>query len=1154
MRLKKLSIVGFKSFAEKISLDFDAAIMAIVGPNGCGKSNIVDAVRWAMGEQSARSLRGDKMHDVIFAGTDKRKALNFAEVSLTFSNEDHLIPLEYDEVTITRRLHRNGDSEYFINKNLSRLKDIYSLFWDSGLGKDAFSIFEQGKLDQVIHLSPLERRHIFDETAGIERFLQRKKEAGKKLDQVNENFLRAKDVHAEVQRQTKQLEKQAALAQKFCSIQENLIFLEQNIIYERYLNSQTRLNELSAKQKNHETKTKEFITAMNFLEQRLATTRQEMQALENNLRKSREDFIKIDTQITIKKAELLRIQQKDQDDKNRQQMLQKDYAELQEEAVKEKQLLEYTEKVFADLEVEVKKLQEQLAKLKIEQKNADSTLQSFKQAQQKLQVQQFESSQKLQQIKHQIKEHQIHLDNIAAKKSKIEEEKLNREEKIAILENECNSLRLQVKTTTSAIEKQQADLKKVEISLASANQAILAQKEIADKNQQELAENVARQKALMRLKDDFEGFSKGAKALLQEAKKPKSLLNGLIRPLSDLIVSVKGQEKRMAQILKPYLHTLVIKTNIDFATVIQYTIDKKIDDVSFICLEDIEQLDQPQTLNEASPLAVHFSKKILFDKDGFRDAYNVFFKWSDIPSESNTFLQEAELKILTQAIHKLQSAKNELETALIAAQVVRDQIQQNRIELDKQHRKGEIVLIQENFALQKTISEIDDLKKRGIAYSKDHELLEKEKQQRLLKIDELEKQVVLKEKSIAAQTLEMQTFEQQLEDLSIKQKVSAKNYYEINNQLQKLTAELTKHDQTKKVLLAKNEGRDKQIKKITDDLQQLNKILVALRGKNQDEHNDVGGLIVQQAIIQDQTKQIENELSKLKNVISKDDELLQTKKTAHSKTHTDTVKLEIQLSEATTRSQHLFAEFQTRYHLEITEFKNVQQLPGTIEEAEKIAKDLRQEIEKIGNVNMDSINAFEEQKKRYDFLNTQLEDLTATQKDIQDLISKLETDSRKIFKKTFERVRENFQKNFQILFKGGEADLKFTESQDILEAGIEIIAKPPGKQMRSITLLSGGEKCMTALALLFSIFEVKPAPFCILDEVDAPLDESNVDRFTEILKQFVDHTQFIIVTHNKKTMAVADVLFGVTMEEKGVSEVISLQFEKKTHPNLVTQL
>jgi chromosome segregation protein len=1115
MRLKKLTILGFKSFADKVSLDFDCEIVGIVGPNGCGKSNIVDAFRWVLGEQSAKSLRGDKMHDVLFAGADSRKPLNMAEVSVTLSDINGELPIEYDEVTITRRLYRDGESEYLVNRQPVRLKDVQNLFLGSGIGKNTFSVFEQGKLDQVINLTPMDRRAIFDEAAGIGRFLQRKKETVRKLSQVTENYNRVHDIHQEVEKQTKQLKKQAAHAKSFQENKERLEGLEKALLVTRW---RSLFEKNSGLEKSLHAISEEIREEHHRLAATLQTveqTKEELKEQEERAKVKQMQLHKAETESRVQEAELrqqikrleemekrqaaLKTERKTAEDKlsGLAERIKEKKAELDAFSAQKTALGEVLEKTRAAYEI----CEKRMSALRRELKEARET--HLKSLQEETQLERLMQERKLAM--------QSAQQRLEALKTRIEEKK----EEIIALKNECAEKKKEVKNLLKAIE----GLESFEDELQKFKKKI-AENETALKDvNKKITELRAREQALTHLKEACEGFSSGAKILLKTFK-------GKVKGLFEV---VKPAEESMPAFQK-YAQTLVVDSQKDLEHILEYARKHKLSDFSLTVFKDEAFLK--------------LKGESITEEGFYIDQKGVLFSYNLARKEGNPFLREAELDALAQLLSKENQNKEKLEMALESLMGERKSCEEKQREVLEKRRKLEMKHVQENFALQRGLSDIEKCEKELVTLETEFHKLHTSKAEHEA-LAALSKELSARQKKCSDLLKAFKKHEEAVEANEGELQNALKIWQEAQSAYQAALGAWQRCEQEAALLSANEKQSAAQIAKTARELEELqrvrNELDLNLKKRTEEAKSRSDYLVELEKISLKENDAVESGRSKRDEL----EKIVAEKRASLGALEKKRHHLEIALAEDTAKRKAIEQELSERHHLPLDTLPRCGiVLEGEVEEAEKEARNLRVSLDRAGSVNMTAIEEYENQAKRFQVLDRQLVDLEEAKKDLEKIIGKLETECRKTFKETFEQIRENFRKNFAILFSGGEASLTFTESADVLEAGVEIVAKPPGKQMRSISLLSGGEKCLTALALLFSIFEVRPAPFCILDEVDAPLDDSNIDRFTAVLKQYIEKTQFIVVTHNKKTMAIADMLLGVSMEEKGISKLISLSFEK----------
>jgi chromosome segregation protein len=1176
VRLKRVEIIGFKSFADKTVLEFSPGITAIVGPNGCGKSNISDAFRWVLGEQSAKSMRGNKMPDVIFAGTTRRQPLNIAEVTITLTDIEGELPIDFGEVSVTRRLHRSGESQYFINRHPVRLKDVQSLFLDSGMGKDAFSIFEQGKIDQVINFSPLERRYIFEEAAGILRFLQRKREALRKLEQTDLNVSRVKDIHQEVEKQIIVLEQQAAKARLYKEHKNSLEILEKTLFVAKADQLEQRRNEIEKKAADQQQHCTALTQKINVLQQQLQELKQNLTQGEQTLRTKSEELYRARSNKEIKTRERQTHQERLKETQQKETRWQQELEALAEKShhreIERRTLLEQEQELENSILEHEKILKTQQEKTR----GLENAVSKLREQQQASQHERIKLLQAENQIESELKQNQVRQDNQHERCAalNIRRDKLNGliKEIAQIVEDK----KQEMQAASEAVDNQKNRLQTLDERIEELSDQSQAAKNSFDETQQEIADAKARQKALLRLRDEMEGFSAGSKRLLNESIDSKSPLFNLLKGLYEFITPNAGAEAALATALRPYAQTLVVETKEHFNTVLAFAKQQQLKDFSALCLESLHARKNKSAealpaaiplLKQVSdhPLAQHFLQHVTtadtletamewadrqpggatWTNEGlFLDSNRVLFFTSQ--GENNVFLREAELKTLEKKLTTLEARRQKLDTTVKELAHKRTELHTERTTLDKNLRRDEMKLVEVNFGLQRVQNENE----KALAEQKQ---LETELQVLTVAIENVKSKISeLVEKHAAAkgQGFQIQqhclSLESDLEKQLSTVKLETKQLQDKEAAYRKASEECRKVKHALQILEVRDRESQQQEKRLAEEIQMSRDLRAHLLGKGADAEQELQGM---EKILSDSTQActlLEQELTIRKKSIETSEEQIQKEHNRLKQHEEEQHRVSIQLAQNESANQALISELQERYQLTLEQARaTASQDKKSIDQTEKQIRSLRQEIENAGDVNMTSIDEFDKHKTRYEFLNQQIDDLDGSKQELVQIITQLDNESRKIFKDTFATICANFKKNFNILFNGGEADLQFTETADVLEAGIEIIAKPPGKQMRSINLLSGGEKCLTAMALLFAIFEVKPAPFCILDEIDAPLDDTNVERFANVVKQFIERCQFIIITHNKRTMSIADILFGVSMEERGVSKLLSMQFQKE---------
>jgi len=1156
LRLKKLEIFGFKSFPDKTVLRFDTGITGIVGPNGCGKSNVSDAFRWVFGEQSAKSMRGGKMPDVIFAGTSQRKPLGMAEVTITLTDVGESLPVDYEEVAVTRRLHRSGESEYFLNRQPIRLKDLHSLFLDSGVGKNSFAIMEQGKVDQVINLSPKDRRSIFEEAAGILRFLQRKREALRRLEQTQNNRSRVSDIHDEVERQIQVLERQAKEARLFKEKQGTLEHLEKALFVAKWQRCQQSYTKASARDEELQMQLEKDTAADEEQRRQLVEAKNALEEEEKELKVRSEAVFKArgdkELRAQEKQSQQSRIKEAarkkkelDEEIKGLREERKNHQSEHRQNGQQYRQFQKQLDKVEKDLQTQRKKvlfLDEDVTKVRGQQYQARQR--------------QLETVQDSHRIVGEIKEKTIRQeserDSVAMLRLRHEE----LSQVISSTKEEVESKKRQVKDAIAVVEKK----KQVFTTLEQQQAKIAGQLQNLEQKQEGMtrthAEAEARQKVLMHLREEMEGMSSGSKRILNEASKSKSPLHNKVRPLYECLAIDDGNKGAMVA-LRSYTQTLVVKTQKELKAVLDFAKSEKIKDFSLLCLEHLstagntdDQLTAAFFKGMISAPEIFTALKLLekapqqeaWCNDGFFvDRRRVIF--SSMEGENNLFRREAELKTLDKSITVTQQQLQKINEEIRVLDEEREVLHRKRLELDQEIRREEMSLVEVNFGFQQAT----ERQKEALNEQKNISVELKEKvtidKALTATLKELAKQQALMEKKLG---------QVQQETLALDQEINAKerDFKEQQSTLQSaeeafrlLSQEQQRRLHALEVLEVRIEESVQHEKRLEQEVEEILARQEIVKAEQEESQHALGDVEKAITVATESCRKLERSVIEKKRHIIRLEGMIGKMRSKVQEMEKERVHLDAKLQQLKADSELLEGDIKERYDITMEEACALElTLDDTITNVEKKVNALRRSVEQSSDINMTSIEEFEKYKVRYQFLNEQMEDLKGSEEELMEIIGKLDDESRQIFGQVFEQIRQNFLKNFGILFKGGEADLRFTESNDILEAGVEIVAKPPGKQMRSINLLSGGEKCLTAVALLFAIFEVKSAPFCILDEIDAPLDDSNVERFLNVVKQFVDRCQFIIITHNKRTMAIADQLLGVSMQEKGVSKILTVRF------------
>jgi chromosome segregation protein len=1175
MYLKSLHVVGFKSFADRTTLEFHPGVTAIVGPNGCGKSNVLDAIRWVLGEQSAKALRGGEMKDVIFSGTDSRPPLGMAEVSLTFGDCEQDLGVEYNEVTITRRVFRDGASEYELNKTQCRLRDIQSMFMDTGIGRSAYSIMEQGKIDSILSSRPEDRRAIFEEAAGITKYKSQKKEALRKLENTEANLVRLADIIREVKRQIGSLQRQAGKARRYQTAFDELAKLETRFGRHQFDVYSKEIATLQVEVDGAREKQDELDAGVTAQEDKVAEARAALAAVETEVQRLR------DEQASVRNA-IERAEQRAATNRARVE----EFTGLRDQARQE----------IAGTEEKVRIGEEQLAHLNAQVENftrlRTETQKRFDEEQEALQmltarVGNVESEraeveeQKLQQERLQQRQEQ----ELAA----LELQQRNFQLRLEALKSEQTTLELRRDEAQSAAAEHASKLNQAETLLAEKRESLQRAQQLrseaetkmreAEKSRGDVAREhhqlQARHDALAQLEEQHASAPQATQRLLKfEVEENKNDLHGT---LSSHIAVQAGYEAPLALLLGDAVNSLIV--NDDAAA--QAWRDKLAgkEQCAFAPLKAARPSPLPSTAPThasrfvtSEPVADGLIAALLEDAhivDDLAAAWKlktaqpqctIATRAGELITRSGVLLvgQEAgaSLAVLTRQneLRKLEhelsswfSKVTEAQTIAEAARSLFDEKTQGVEQARVAVQEAEIAVAtqrQEERAAQAVVAQIarqvEDLTRETTRLNA-QEQADHERQERLREA-----------MAVAATAREeaesrLRELQAQLDELAAKEQAQTDKLTESRIELATQTQQC--------------EAWQQQREPVASRLQELRE-LGEVRTREAAEHEqrvvhareEISSAEREHAEKTEAQTRLAGELdvtlarrSEAQARIDEQDLLLKRLRHEQHDIQSARGENEVKLAEQKLFLGNLRERFRRDYH------KELEELPELAEEEaatdwpalESQVAEKRAALDAIGPVNLEAITEYDELEQRYAFLTGQETDLLNAKEQILKAIQEINRTTQKLFAETFEQVKTNFHEMFTQLFGGGKATLRLQDESDPLECGIEIEAKPPGKQPQSVSLLSGGERTMTAVALLFAIYMVKPSPFCVLDELDAPLDESNINRFITILQRFVVQSQFVVITHNKRTISIADVLYGVTMEERGVSKFVSLRLQKR---------
>jgi len=1073
MYLKRLEISGFKSFADKTVLNFQPGITAVVGPNGCGKSNIFDSIRWVLGEQSVKAMRGSSMEDVIFNGTDKRIGVGFAEVSLTFSNESKMLPIDYDEVTISRRLFRSGDSEYLINKTQVRLKDVLELFMGTGIGAESYSLIEQGKIDLILSSKPEDRRLIFDEAAGITKYKSKKREALNKLKDTENNLLRINDIIVEVKRQIGSIERQAAKARRYKERFEELKQMELKLAKHQTSTLTRKKEDLSKTINSFNEKETECNTKIEEAESKINECNLKLQELQNNINQEKTQDLKLDStieknthHIRFNKEHINEISLQKERFKEQENQLNNRVCHQKkkiEEFKKQQESLESTDKEKTDLLVQESASLEEIAKAI--KKSQDIIAKS------KVKVLDVNSNQS--KVKNDIIDINTQAQTLLARKRRLELEKskigsehdniksnlddlTKRIESINLELGQLNSQRNMRSSEIDGLNNQLNDLKKKIEELKNQKLSLESQKEFIEE-----------------LKLKYEDMPGQTKAVFLTDQKPSDNSTGIIGK-----VSTVEQSDRKGRI---FFKNSFKDANLE--NIYRLTCEAK-----FI------SLDSAQITKRIEELSCEI-----------------------IESEQQEGSVKSQIEIKKEELFQIEHDLHQKEIVLSNEETQKKGILDELAKLD-----DELTLVA--VELSEANTKLKDFKERQDSLNQESTVLEKENQELNELVASNQKAISLKIDERQETTVSIAQLQTELDSLKDKRNAQSDTLEMLSSALKEDYAELSLIEEEKK--------------KSVERLEKLESELVSLQA-------DIQKIKVQKESLSKELKELYSRDENLASLVKKEQEQLSISKDQLDKIKKDIYDSQMLMQETNYKEQSIKDRIQQTYKLNLDDFQiDAEQVIEEVALNEEITK-VKEKLDSFGTVNLVAIEESEELKNRYDFLVNQQNDLLSAKDVLAKTITKINRTTRVMFLEAFEKIAVEFHTYFRSLFGGGDARLMLVDPENVLESGVEIIARPPGKKLQSINLLSGGEKALTAIALIFGVFKVKPSPFCVLDEIDAALDESNIGRFAYMLKDFTKKSQFIVITHNKRTIVNADVMYGITMQETGVSKIVSVKLAEK---------
>ncbi len=1182
MYLKRLEMYGFKSFADKTVLDFMPGITTVIGPNGSGKSNISDCIRWVLGEQSLKSLRGTKSEDIIFAGTQNRKSLGYAEASMVIDNSDGKLPIEYNEVVVTRRIYRSGETGYFINKTPCRLKDVLELFMDTGIGKDGYSIIGQGKIEEILSNKSEDRRHIFEEAAGIVKYRTRKADSEKKLEQTKLNLLRINDIISEIENNIEPLKNQSEKAKKFLNLREELKNVEVGLFLYNIENFKNQIDDILENIEILETNQVRENENLNELQVKKEELKEQVDSLIEKIEETQNLGFEGNQKREQYNSEIGVLTERLSNNKENYERyafeiedLEKQNKELEKE---QNQKLEKKNNLFTNkekFEKELKEKEEELAKYSKTLSEKELEIESKKQIVQKNIDDKYEI-----------------VGEVNTEKANYE----NLEKREKSLKNEIQETISELDSTRTNKEESSKSFYELEKSKNSINNNLLKIKSEKDVSSQKLKDydtkintyqseyriKESRYKFLVETEKEKEGYAKSVKSLIEATEKDSSLAKGVHGVLANLISVDKKYELAIEMTLGASIQNIVTDTEEEAKKLVNYLRDNNLGRASFLPISsvkgqkvsgintskvdgiigiasDLIKTDKKyneiilsllgrtvivEDINSAIKLARQNSYKFkivtlkgdVINPSGAISGGSVATKTASILGRGKEIKAlEKELFEIKSKIEKLQAEKEKYENSISS-------LLEKFEEKQKEAQELEIVYATEKQKIDTIDLEIEKLDSKLSKLRIDLDNIKNEKEENILKQKELTEKVSKMDEENASLNIVIEEFtklnrdnQKYIDDLNFditNLKISVSSFDEsemsINEIMDRIKSEMDKNTLS---IQNKKSAREK----IIVDNQELDLKIEATKQQIIDLEKE----ILESSDKVEKLKQERTNKNEKLNNVEKDIES-QNEKIENLKNHTS--KLDLKKSKIELELNQIINKMWEEYELTPNTVGDIEKIKNPTE-VQKQVNSLRNEIRDLGSINVDAIKEYQELKERYDFMSEQRLDLEDSSSKLKKIISEMTETMKKQFAEQFKIINKNFGEVFTELFGGGKAELILADEENILECGIDIAVQPPGKKLQNMMLLSGGEKAFTAIALLFAILKMNPAPFCVLDEIEAALDDVNVYRFAEYLKKFSKDSQFLVITHRKGTMEAADTVYGITMEEKGISKLLSMKLK-----------
>lgn len=1177
MYLKNIEVYGFKSFAQKINFEFHNGITGIVGPNGSGKSNVGDAVRWVLGEQSAKQLRGGNMQDVIFSGTENRKPLSFASVSITLDNSDHKLPVDYNEVTVARRLYRSGESEYLINGSGCRLKDIQEMFYDTGIGKEGYSIIGQGQIDKILSGKPEERRELFDEAAGIVKFKRRKITTLKKLDEERQNLVRVTDILSELTKQLGPLERQSETARIYLAKRDELKELDINLFLLDHQRTGELLNELETKLSQAQQELDEAQSAYEQTKAEYERLEQELEELNTKLDALKEEqqenaLLKqqYEGQIKVLEEQISSGRQNSEHFRSRLTVLKDD---LQKRSEEKEKLTEERAALYNRLKETRDNLKKETESLENIVSNVDECTQAVEDGKNEI----IEILNSRATTKGKAQRFDAMMEQLDIRKAEVSRRILRLKSEEAILESDREKAQKQYDAVTNVIQSTNAECVRLDEEIHQIQEKLKKQNSQMEIGQTAYHREASRLESLRNITERYDGYGNSIRRVMEQ----KSHEPGIRGVVADIIHVQKDYEVAIETALGGSIQNIVTDNEQTAKRMISFLKKNRYGRATFLPLSNIsgrgglaqkDVLREPGVVGTANTLVeadAEYSELVMYllgrvlVVDNIDHAIAIGKKYRHslrmvtiegeslspggsmtggaFKNNSNLLGRRREIEELERSVGILKKELEETQRAIgenrSRRNVLRDTIADFQQQLQQQYveqntAKMNLAQIQEKedeiqSSYRRIEREQEELRQQAGEIRQDHSSIARELEDSQKDEKELEVFIETKQKELEEWKAEETEKNHILEKIRLEESSLEQQNHFLQENISRLENEIEAYHRESEEITENLSRSAEEIHKKEDGIAELKKAVTECTGKEE---------VLDARRIEWQEEK-EKRSTSHKSFFEKRDHL--SEKTSLLDKECFRLRSQAEKIEEQRESQisYMWEEY------EITPNNALQYRKEELTDRQTIKKDvlrIKDEIRKLGSVNVNAIEDYKNLLERHTFLSAQYEDIVKAEETLEGIIQELDEGMRKQFTEKFRDIQREFDKAFKELFGGGKGTLELAEDEDILEAGIRIISQPPGKKLQNMMQLSGGEKALTAIALLFAIQNLKPSPFCLLDEIEAALDDSNVGRFASYLQKLTKNTQFIIITHRRGTMNAADRLYGITMQEKGVSTLVSV--------------